>query len=46
MIKGIEKLSADPSDEMANLLARFRAVRKGIEGTIDIRSLIKAGRKY
>jgi len=45
MIECVKK-PLNPSHEMANVLARFRALRKNIEGTVDIPSLIKAGRKY
>jgi len=43
MIECVKK-PLNPSHEMANVLARFRALRKNMEGTVP--SLIKEGRKY
>jgi len=45
MIECVKK-PLNPSHEMDNVLVRFRALRKNIEGTVDILSLIKEGRKY
>lgn len=38
--------TADATKDVAELLARFRVIRKRIKAYGDMRSLIKEGRKY